>query len=303
MSNGPYFGRVVTAMATPFDENRRVDEPQAAALARWLVENGSDGLVIAGTTGESATLSHDEKVSLFTLVKNAVGDGACLIANTGTNDTRESIDLTRAAEDTGVDGILLVAPYYNKPTQEGLYQHFKAIASSTKLPVLLYNVPGRTITNILPATVKRLACDVPNILGIKEASSDLAQISQIARDAGRGFEVYSGEDGVTLPILSIGGVGVISVTSHVIGNDIRAMHDAFFAGDMDTARELHLKALPLTKALFSTTSPSPVKYALERMGVIKSGRVRLPLVELNADERRVVDAALAEYGVARAQRV
>lgn len=299
MVNGPYFGRVVTAMITPFDEKLRVDEDEAAALASYLASNGSDGLVICGTTGESATLTVDERLRLCRIVKDAVGDKACVIANTGTNNTQESINLTRAVEEIGVDGVLTVAPYYNKPTQEGLYQHFKAIACSTNLPVMLYNVPGRTSSNILPQTVKRLATDLPNVVAIKEASGDLVQVGTVALGAGPGFEIYSGEDAVTLPILSLGGVGVISVISHVAGRDLGRMHDMYFGGDLQGARGIHLRTLPLTRALFSTTSPSPVKYALEYLGVIKSGRVRLPLVELTPDEKRVVESALMAYNDAR----
>jgi len=299
MSNAPYFGRVVTAMVTPFDEKLRVDEDRAGLLATYLTQNGSDGIVVCGTTGESATLSVQEKLRLYRIVKDAVGHNTCVIANTGSNSTADSIELTRAAQEIGVDGVLTVAPYYNKPTQEGLYQHFKAIAASTTLPVMLYNVPGRTVTNILPGTVKRLATDVPNILAIKEASSDLQQVGTIAANAGRGFEVYSGEDAVTLPILAIGGVGVVSVISHVVGNDLFKMHELFFRGDLEGARAIHFKTLPITRALFSTTSPSPVKYALEYLGIIDSGRVRLPLVELTADERQTVESALAAYGIAK----
>jgi len=297
MANGPYFGRVVTAMVTPFNEDLQVDNEQVASLARYLTANGSDGVVVAGTTGESATLSCDEKVALFRVVREAVDDGSCVVANTGSYDTRESIELTRRAEEIGLDGIMLVVPYYNKPTQEGIYQHFKAIASATKLPVMLYNVPGRTVANILPETVKRLTHDVPNIVAIKDATSDLSQLGWMIREARPGFEVYSGEDGVTLPILSLGGVGVVSVSSHVIGNDLHQMHDLFFAGDIAGARALHLKSLPVTRALFSTSSPSPVKYALAHLGILKSARMRLPMVELSEPERRIVEDALVAYGI------
>lgn len=284
-------------MVTPFNEDLQVDNEQVASLARYLTANGSDGVVVAGTTGESATLSCDEKVALFRVVREAVDDGSCVVANTGSYDTRESIELTRRAEEIGLDGIMLVVPYYNKPTQEGIYQHFKAIASATKLPVMLYNVPGRTVANILPETVKRLTHDVPNIVAIKDATSDLSQLGWMIREARPGFEVYSGEDGVTLPILSLGGVGVVSVSSHVIGNDLHQMHDLFFAGDIAGARALHLKSLPVTRALFSTSSPSPVKYALAHLGILKSARMRLPMVELSEPERRIVEDALVAYGI------
>jgi len=296
MANGPYFGHVVTAMVTPFDEELRVDEHAAAKLCSYLLENGSDSLVVCGTTGESATLSHDEKLRMFRIAKKVTEAGCgMVIAGTGSNNTSETIALTKAAEEVGVDAVLLVAPYYSKPSQEGMYQHFAAVATSTKLPVILYNVPGRTSSNILPATVQRLATDIPNIVAVKEASSDLLQVATIAAGCKRSFEIYSGDDNVNLPILSVGGVGAISVISHVAGNELRRMHEAFFCGEFETARNLHLATLPLTKALFCTSNPVPVKYAMESFGVIPSGRVRLPLVEANEAERKQIDDAIAAY--------
>ncbi len=299
MANGPYFGHVVTAMVTIFDEHLRVDEAQTVAVARHLAANGSDGLVVCGTTGESATLSAEEKIRLFQIVKEAVGPETCIIAGTGSNNTAESIALTKAAAKIGVDGVLVVGPYYNKPSQEGMYQHFMAIAGASKLPVMLYNVPGRTVSNILPETVKRLASDAPNIVAIKEATGDLNQVAVVASEAGRGFEIYSGDDFTTLPILAVGGVGVVSVSSHVIGNDLKLMHQHFYNGDIDGARAIHLKQMALSKALFCTSNPVPVKYALEYLGVIEKARYRLPLVEASADEKRTVEAALAAYGIGK----
>jgi 4-hydroxy-tetrahydrodipicolinate synthase len=284
-------------MVTPFDDQLRVDEEQVVALAKHLVANGSDGLVVCGTTGESATLTAAEKVRLYSLVQEAVGGDACVIAGTGSNNTAESISLTQAAEQAGVAGVLVVGPYYNKPSQEGMYQHFKAIGESTKLPVMLYNVPGRTISNIAPATVKRLADDVPNILSVKEASSDLAQIATIASQAGRGFEIYSGDDFTTLPILAVGGVGVVSVVSHIIGKDLLRMHELFFEGDLEGARAIHLKQMALSKAIFCATNPVPVKYAMEYLGIIKKANYRLPMIEATAEEKHIVVDALEAYGL------
>jgi 4-hydroxy-tetrahydrodipicolinate synthase len=299
MTNGPYFGHVVTAMVTIFDEHQRVDEAQTAAVARYLAANGSQGLVVCGTTGESATLSSEEKIRLYQLVKEAVDHDICVIAGTGSNNTAESVALTKAAAEIGVDGVLVVAPYYNKPSQEGMYQHFKAIAQASRLPVMLYNVPGRTSSNLLPPTVKRLANDLPNIVAIKEATGDLSQVAVVASEAGRGFEIYSGDDFTTLPILAVGGVGVVSVSSHVIGNDLLKMHELWVNGKFDEARAIHLKQMALSKALFCTSNPVPVKYALEYLGVIDKARYRLPLVEATAEEKKVVEDALTAYGIGK----
>jgi 4-hydroxy-tetrahydrodipicolinate synthase len=294
----PRFGRIITAMVTPFDDNLQIDESSVAKVVDHLIGTGSDGIVVCGTTGETPTLSHDEKLKMFGLVKKYAGNRAKVIAGTGTNNTADSIMLAKQADELGVDGILLIAPYYNRPSQEGMFQHFSAIARAVpKQHILLYNVPPRTASNILPATALRCANANPNIIGIKEASSDLAQIGEIARIAPRGFEIYSGEDAVNLPILSIGGVGTISVTSHVAGKALRLMHEAFFAGDTSYARSLHLKTLPLTRALFCVNSPTPTKYALHKLGVISSPKVRLPLSEISSDEAAIVDAALKEFGV------
>lgn len=295
MTMAPYFGHVVTAMVTPFDGNLRIDEDAVAKLANYLLENGSDSLVVCGTTGESATLSHDEKLTMFRLVKRAVGNRGMVIAGTGSYNTAETIELTKAAEEIGVDGALLVTPYYNKPSQEGLFQHFRAVASATGLPVMLYNVPGRTAINILPRTIARLAEAAKNVVAVKEASKDIEQVATISECCSPSLEIYSGDDGVTLPVLSVGGVGVVSVTSHVAGKDLRRMHEAFFCCKLDVARKLHLATLPLTRALFCTSNPVPVKYAMQFLGVIPSGRVRLPLVEANETERKTVENAIEEY--------
>jgi len=289
------FGHVITAMVTPFDEGLNVDYARAAALARRLVEEGSDALVVAGTTGESPTLSDEEKVRLFRTVKETVGGKAKVIAGTGTYDTRHSVHLSKEAEEAGADGLLLVVPYYNKPSQEGLYRHFRAIAEETRLPAILYNIPGRTGVNMLPETVARLA-EVPNIVGIKEASGNLDQVSEIRRRTPREFLIYSGDDSLTLPILAVGGIGVISVASHLVGRQIQEMIRSFLGGDVQRALDLHLRLLPLFKAMFVTTNPAPVKAALALAG-FPVGGLRPPLVEVTEKEREVIAGALRELAL------
>jgi 4-hydroxy-tetrahydrodipicolinate synthase len=286
------FGRVITAMVTPMDRDLAVDYGKAAALAARLVEAGSDGLVVCGTTGESPTLTDEEKVRMFRTVKEAVGGRAAVIAGTGTYDTAHSIHLTREAERAGCDGVLLVNPYYNKPSQEGLYRHFKAVAESTRLPVMLYNIQGRTSVNCEPATVARLA-QVPNIVAIKEASGSLDQMSQIRALTPPEFLMYSGDDSLTLPLLAVGGHGVVSVASHLAGREIRQMIDAFAAGEVRRALALHLRLWPLFKVLFVTTNPTPVKAALTLAG-FDAGGLRLPLVEATPREREQIAAVLRE---------
>ncbi|MFY9495371.1 MAG: 4-hydroxy-tetrahydrodipicolinate synthase, partial [Limnochordia bacterium] len=271
-------GQLFTAMVTPMHKDGSVNYMAAVALAQRLAENGSDGVVLSGTTGESPTLSFDEKAKLFAEVTDALGGQIEIIAGTGSNCTQDSITLTKAAESAGVDGIMLVAPYYNKPSQEGLYQHFRAVAESTSLPVMLYNVPGRTNSNILPETVARLA-EIENIVAIKEASGSLDQVSLLKTMVPEDFLIYSGDDSLTLPILAVGGAGVVSVVSHLVGREIKAMIDAFLQGRTEDALEIHLKLMPLFKAMFLTTNPVPVKRALEYVG-FETGPLRLPLVDL-----------------------
>lgn len=288
-------GQVLTAMITPMKKDGSVDYKQAVALAESLVANGSDGLVICGSTGESATLTFDEKVQLFTEIVNELGGSTEVIAGTGTNDTAASIALTKAAEKAGVDGIMLVTPYYNKPSQEGLYQHFKAIAENSSLPIMLYNVPGRTNVNLLPETVARLA-EISNIVAIKEASGDLAQISYLRSITPENFLIYSGDDILTLPILAVGGCGVVSVASHLVGRRIKSMVEAFFAGRVLEATSIHLELLELFKAMFITTNPVPVKRSLEFLG-IETGPVRLPLVDLTKEQAEIIKETLRHYGL------
>jgi 4-hydroxy-tetrahydrodipicolinate synthase len=288
-------------MVTPFDGEGDVDYEQAQRLARALLDSGSDGLVVAGTTGEAPTLSHDEKLKLFAAVKEAVDGRAqtggrlpgAVLAGTGTNDTAASIELSQEAERADVDGLLLTAPYYNKPTQEGLYRHFEAVARATGLPCVLYNIPSRTGVNMAAETTLRLS-RIPNIAGVKEASGDLVQIARIVEDAREGFRVWSGDDAMTLPILAVGGYGVIAVVSHLAGLQMHQMIDDYLAGRAAEAARIHRRLLPLMQTLMTTASnPSPVKYALNRIG-FRVGVPRLPLVE--------PEAAAAERIVAEVRR-
>ena len=270
------FGRVITAMVTPFDENGEVNYTIAEKLAAYLADNGSDALVVCGTTGESPTLSWDEEHDLFQVVRQAVAGKAQVIAGTGSNSTQEAISATRKAAEMGLDGSLQVVPYYNKPPQSGLYHHFKAIAESAPdLPIMLYNIPGRTGQNLLPETVIRLA-EIPNIVAIKEASGNLEQASQIRRATPAEFMMYSGDDALTMPLLAIGGAGVVSVASHLVGPQLQQMIQAFESGQPKAAIQLHLQLFPLFKALFLTTNPIPIKAALRLKGW-QVGSTRLPL--------------------------
>lgn len=288
-------GQVFTAMITPMKEDGSIDYKQAVTLAESLVDNGSDGLVISGTTGESPTLSFDEKVQLFTEIVNDLGGNTEVIAGTGSYNTAETIALTNAAEQAGVDGIMLVTPYYNKPSQEGLYQHFKTIADNSSLPIMLYNVPSRTNVNILPNTVARLA-EISNIVAIKEASGNLEQVSYLRTITPEDFLIYSGEDSLTLPILSAGGCGVVSVASHLVGRRIKSMVDAFLNGRAQEATSIHLELLQLFQTMFITSNPVPVKRSLEYLGV-NTGPVRLPLVDLTETEEEQIKDVLRHYGL------
>lgn len=287
------FGEILTAMITPFHENGDVNYEGAAALASYLADNGSDGIVVAGTTGESPTLTEEEKLQLFKVVSEAVRGKAKVIAGTGSNSTQASLELTKKAEACGVDGIMLVVPYYNKPSQEGLYRHFARIAQATKLPVMLYNVPGRTAANLAEQTVVRLAADYGNIVAVKEASGNLEQITRIAGSAPPGFYVYSGDDSLTLPILAVGGCGVVSVASHIAGKEIKQMVTAFFRGEVAESARIHQRLMPLFKVLFIASNPSPVKSALKMLGH-EVGPLRLPLVEVTSQEKEEIRKVLKE---------
>lgn len=287
-----YFGQVLTAMVTPFDQNGDVDFNATRTLVNYLIENGTDGLVVAGTTGESPTLSTEEKVEFFKFVVDVVGGRIPVIAGTGSNNTRASISLTKQAEATGVDGIMLVAPYYNKPSQEGMYQHFKAIAESTSLPVMLYNIPGRSVVNVSVETIVRLS-QIPNIVAIKEANGNLDAMAEVISQTPSDFTLYSGDDGLTLPVLGIGGAGIVSVASHIIGNEMQEMINLFKNGKIEEAAAAHRKLLPIMNALFAAPSPSPVKAALNLKG-INVGGVRLPMVPLTPEETNTLQSVLQQ---------
>lgn len=288
------FGEMITAMATPFYENGEINYEKAAELATFLVNDGTDGIIVCGTTGESPTLAEEEKIELFSVVTNAVKGKAKVLAGTGSNNTVQAIRLTKIAENCGVDGIMLVVPYYNKPPQEGLYRHFSAVAAKTALPVMLYNVPGRTVVNMTAETTLRLA-QISNIVAVKEASGDLEQIARISAGAPDNFAVYSGDDSMTLPVLAVGGIGVVSVASHIAGREIKQMITAFKNGDTEIAMRLHLKLLPLFKAMFITTSPTPLKGAMNMLGH-NLGPMRLPLVGLTEDQHKEIADVLTGLG-------
>ncbi len=284
------FGRVLTAMVTPFDLDGNIDYGKTEILINHLLANGTDGLVVNGTTGESPTLSKEEKLNFIKFVVKTVKHRVPVIAGTGTNDTRASIEMTKQAELIGVDGAMLVTPYYNKPSQEGMYQHFKAIAESTSLPVMLYNIPGRSAVGMTPETVIRLA-DVSNIVSIKEASANLDAMTEIIRETDDSFTLYSGDDGLTLPVLAIGGHGVVSVASHIIGNDMQEMVRSYLRGEVQEAAAIHQTILPVVKALFMAPNPVAVKEALALTSV-NVGSVRLPLIPLSKEEKQVLEHTL-----------
>lgn len=290
------FGYVLTAMITPFKVDGSVDYAVAEELAIHLVDHGTDTLVICGTTGESPTLSWDEEYKLFQVVKQAVAGKAKIIAGTGSNSTEEAIAATQKAGRLGLDGSLQVVPYYNKPPQAGLYQHFRAIAeASPDLPLVLYNIPGRTGQNLLPETIARLA-EVPNVVAVKEASGNLDQISQIRRSTPPEFSIYSGDDSLTLPILAVGGQGVVSVASHLVGKQLQQMIKAFGNGQIQTATQIHLQLFPLFKALFVTTNPIPVKAALRLQGW-QVGSTRLPLDDALTEVSQTLQTVMTELAL------
>ena len=287
------FGRLLTAMVTPFSEDGSVNYAVAEELAAHLVSQGSDGLVVCGTTGESPTLSWEEEYQLFQVVQKAVGGKAKVIAGTGSNSTSEAIAATQKAAKLGLDGSLQVVPYYNKPPQSGLYEHFRAIASACpQLPIMLYNIPGRTGRNLQAETVVKLA-EIDNIVAIKEASGNLEQACAIRRLTSSSFAIYSGDDLLTLPLLAVGGTGVVSVASHLVGSQIQQMIQAFETGNPTVAREINLKLFPLFKALFWTTNPIPIKAALKLQGW-KVGGLRPPLCNLSPDLEEKLEAVLKD---------
>ncbi len=288
-------GRLITAMVTPFDEQGNVDYEQAKRLANALIDSGSDGLVVSGTTGESPTLTTEEKLRLFSEVKSAVGNRAAIIAGTGNYNTAESIELSKEAEQEGVDGLLLVVPYYNKPPQEGLYQHFKAIAGSVHIPCIVYNVTSRTSLNMSHDTTIRLS-HIDNIVGVKEAGSDMDQIARIINGAGDDFRVWSGNDNETFYIMSMGGYGVVSVASHLVGSQIKQMMGLLLEGDVEGAGAEHRRLHDLFKVLFIVSNPIPVKYSLNKVG-FNVGLPRLPLIPADDKSAAQIDSVLKEYEI------
>jgi len=284
------FGKVATAMVTPFDHKGNIDFEKTTQLINYLISNGSDALVIAGTTGESPTLSTEEKLALFRHSVKVVDGRVPVVAGTGSNNTYASIELTKKAEEIGVDAIMIVAPYYNKPNQEGLYQHFKTIAESTELPVMLYNIPGRSVINMSVDTIVRLA-ELPNVVALKDASGDLDAMTAIIAQTSDDFALYSGDDGLTLPVLAIGGTGIISVASHIMGNEMQEMVKLYESGNPKEAAKIHQRIMPVMKSLFAAPSPTPVKTALQLKG-LDVGSVRLPLVPLTEEERQTLVSTL-----------
>lgn len=282
--------RLLTAMVTPYDDQLQVDYAKAAKLAEYLANNGTEGIVVSGTTGESPVLSDEEKLKLFAAVKGKLGKRIPVWAGTGSNDTKHSLELSKEAEKLGVDGVMLVCPYYNKPSQEGLYQHFKTIAGAVSLPVMLYNVPGRTSINLLPETVARLA-EIENIVAIKEASGSMDQVSTLMTLLPEDMTVYSGDDSLTLPMMALGARGVVSIASHLVGNQILAMIEAFNQGEVKSAADLHKQLFPIFKGLFITTNPVPLKEALNQLGQ-NVGGLRLPLAEASPTEKTFIQELL-----------
>ena len=288
------FRGAITALVTPF-RNGRLDEEAYRELIDWQIRQGVDGIVPCGTTGESATLSHEEHNRVIDIAVDEARGRVPVIAGTGSNSTAEAIRLTRHAKEAGADGALLITPYYNKPTQEGLYQHYRRVAEETKFPLILYNVPSRTGVNLLPETVARLA-GIPDVVGIKEATGDLRQVSEVLEKCGDRISVLSGDDFTVLPLLCLGGRGVISVVSNVAPADMAGMVRAFNDGDLAGARELHFRLMPLARAMFLETNPVPVKTALALMGRIAL-EVRLPLYEMTPENRARLEGVLRSYGL------
>lgn len=293
----PYFGRLLTAMVTPFNADGSINYEAGADFADWLLANGSDGLVVEGSTGEAATMDMDEKIKFMQTIVARVNGRAKIVAGAGTNCTASTIDLVKKMEVCGVDGVLVVGPYYNKPTQEGYYQHFAAVAKATKLPIIVYNVPGRTGGNIAPETVARLAADFSNIVAIKEAAGNVAQTAELYRVLPEDFSIYSGDDGLILPFLSVGACGLISVLANVNGNLLQQLMQAYSEGRVKDAADLNKVMVPLAKAMFVESNPIPIKAAVTKVTGIEAGAPRLPLTPISAAAEAKLDAALKAAGM------
>lgn len=293
----PYFGRLLTAMVTPFNADGSINYEAGADFADWLLANGSDGLVVEGSTGEAATMDMDEKIKFMQTIVARVNGRAKIVAGAGTNCTASTIDLVKKMEACGVDGVLVVGPYYNKPTQEGYYQHFAAVAKATKLPIIVYNVPGRTGGNIAPETVARLAADFSNIVAIKEAAGNVAQTAELYRVLPEDFSIYSGDDGLILPFLSVGACGLISVLANVNGNILQQLMQAYSEGRVKDAADLNKVMVPLAKAMFIESNPIPIKAAVTKVTGIEAGAPRLPLTPISAAAEAKLDTALKAAGM------
>lgn len=293
----PYFGRLLTAMVTPFNADGSVNYAAGADFADWLLANGSDGLVVEGSTGEAATMDMDEKIKFMQTIVARVNGRAKIVAGAGTNCTASTIDLVKKMEACSVDGVLVVGPYYNKPTQEGYYQHFAAVAKATKLPIIVYNVPGRTGGNIAPETVARLAADFSNIVAIKEAAGNVAQTAELYRVLPEDFSIYSGDDGLILPFMSVGACGLISVLANVNGNLLQQLMQAYSEGRVKDAADLNKVMVPLAKAMFIESNPIPIKAAVTKVTGIEAGAPRLPLTPISAAAEAKLDAALKAAGM------
>lgn len=293
----PYFGRLLTAMVTPFNADGSINYEAGADFADWLLANGSDGLVVEGSTGEAATMDMDEKIKFMQTIVARVNGRAKIVAGAGTNCTASTIDLVKKMEACGVDGVLVVGPYYNKPTQEGYYQHFAAVAKATKLPIIVYNVPGRTGGNIAPETVARLAADFSNIVAIKEAAGNVAQTAELYRVLPEDFSIYSGDDGLILPFLSVGACGLISVLANVNGKLLQQLMQAYSEGRVKDAADINKVMVPLAKAMFIESNPIPIKAAVTKVTGINAGAPRLPLTPISAAAEAKLDAALKAAGI------
>lgn len=294
MSN-PYFGRLLTAMVTPFAEDGSINCQAGADLAEWLINNGSDGLVVEGSTGEAATMYLDEKLAFLDAVVARINKRVPIVVGAGTNCTATTIDLVKEMEKHNVDGLLVVGPYYNKPTQEGFYQHFAAIAKATSLPIIVYNVPGRTGSNILPETIARLAKDFDNIVAVKEAAGNVLQVAELYRLLPADFTIYSGDDSLILPFMSVGAKGLISVLGNVNGNLLQQMMQAYSEGKVKEAAELNKKVVPLAQAMFIESNPIPVKAAVTKVTGINAGNARLPLTPISAQAEEKLTNILKKY--------
>lgn len=292
-TDAPLFGRVITAMITPFDDSDKIDFKAVEKLVNHLVQTGTSAIVVSGTTGESPTLDSQEKKDLLKSVLEITGTCAKVIMGTGYNDTRKSVQASKEAEKMGAHGLLVVAPYYNKPSAAGLLAHFGEVANSTSLPIFVYNIPGRTGINITSETMLKLTDRHKNIYALKDSTGSVDQAGEIAGAARQDFRIYSGDDYLTLPFLSVGGAGVVSVASHVVGAQVKEMCDAYFDSKLDRARELHYKYLPVFKALFAAPNPTCVKYALSKMGLCKEN-LRLPLIPLDAQQKATLDKVLEQ---------